>query len=323
MSFASDTKNELARIEPEKKCCMLSEIAAYIRTAGSIGIVGFGKLRITITTDNAAVARHYKKLIKTYFDIDTNLDITEGGAVGRNRKEKKYNYSITIDPENNSEAILRECGILMIREGHNFFSDGIYSGLVKAKCDRRAYLRGTFLGAGTMSNPDKSYHLEFVMNSEIMANDLRKLINSFADLSAKVVQRGKKYIVYMKKADYISDTLALMGASGQVLKLEDIRIRKGMMSSARRAMNCDSANVDRVIDASMKQVDAIRTIAETRGLNWLDPKLMETAMLRLEHPDVTIAALGELSDPPLKKSGINNRLRKIEELADKIRAGLV
>jgi DNA-binding protein WhiA len=137
------------------------------------------------------------------------------------------------------------------------------------------------------------------------------------------VQRGKKYIVYMKKADYISDTLALMGASGQVLKLEDIRIRKGMLSSARRAMNCDSANVDRVIDASMKQVDAIRTIAETRGLNWLDPKLMETAMLRLEHPDVTIAALGELSDPPLKKSGINNRLRKIEELADKIRTGVI
>ncbi|MBQ2161598.1 MAG: DNA-binding protein WhiA, partial [Firmicutes bacterium] len=104
MSFASETKNELARIEPEKKCCMLSEIAAYIRTAGSIGIVGFGKLRITINTDNAAVARHFKKLVERYFDIDTNLDITEGGSVGRNRKEKKYSYSITIDPENNSEA---------------------------------------------------------------------------------------------------------------------------------------------------------------------------------------------------------------------------
>ncbi len=321
MSFASETKNELARIEPEKKCCMLSEIAAYIRTAGSIGIVGFGKLRITINTDNAAVARHFKKLVERYFDIDTNLDITEGGSVGRNRKEKKYIYSITIDPENNSEAILRECGILMIKEGHNYFSDGIYGDLVRSKCDKRAYLRGTFLGAGTMSNPDKAYHLEFVMNSEAMANDLKKLINSFADLSAKVVQRGKKYIVYMKKADYISDTLALMGASGQVLKLEDIRIRKDMMSSARRAMNCDSANVDRVIDAAMKQTESIRLIAETKGLKSLDPKLLEVAMIRLEHPEASIMAIGEMCDPPLKKSGVNNRLKKIEELADKIRVG--
>ena len=321
MSFASETKNELSRIDPEKKCCQLSEIAAYIRTAGSIGIVGFGKFRITITTDNAAVARHYKKLITSYFDIETNLDITEGGAVGRNRKEKKYNYSITIDPDNNSEAILRECGILMIKEGHNYFSDGIYSGLVRAKCDKRAYLRGVFLGAGTMSNPEKAYHLEFVLNSEMMAADLRKLINTFTDLSAKVVQRGKKFIVYMKKADYISDTLALMGASGQVLKLEDIRIRKEMMSTARRAMNCDSANVDRVIDASMKQVESIRIIAETKGLNWLDPKLMEVAMIRLEHPEASLLALGEMCDPPLKKSGVNNRLRKIDEIAERIRTG--
>ncbi len=321
MSFASETKNELARIEPDKKCCMLSEIAAYIRTAGSIGIAGLGKLRITISTDNAAVARHYKKLIQSYFDIDTNLDISEGSAVGRNRKEKKYNYSITIDPENNSEAILRECGILMIKEGHNYFSDGIYSGLVKAKCDRKAYLRGVFLGAGTMSNPEKAYHLEFVLNSEMMAADLKKLINSFTDLSAKVVQRGKKYVVYMKKADYISDTLALMGASGQVLKLEDIRIRKEMMSTARRAMNCDSANVDRVIEASMKQVESIRLIAEEKGLNWLEPKLMEVAMIRLEHPEASLLALGEMCDPPLKKSGVNNRLRKIDELAERIRTG--
>ena len=321
MSFASETKNELSRIEPEKKCCMLSEITAYIRTAGSIGIVGFGRYSITLTTDNAAVARHLKKLIKAYFDIDTSLEIYEGGFVGKNRKEKKYNYSIEIDPENNAEAILRECGVLMIKEGRNYFADGIYDGLIRAKCDKRAYLRGAFLGSGTMSNPDKAYHLEFVINSEVMANDLKKLINSFSDLSAKVVQRGKKYIVYMKKADYISDTLALMGASGQVLKLEDTRIRKGMLSTARRAMNCDSANVDRVIDASMRQVESIRTIAELKGLKWLDAKLSEVAALRLEHPEASIAALGEMCDPPLKKSGVNNRLRKIEEIADKLNSG--
>ena len=321
MSFASDTKNELSRIEPEKKCCMLAEIAAYIRTAGSIGITGFGKYSITVSTDNAAVARQFKKLVEKYFGINTELEILEGGSVGKNRRTKKYTYRITIDSENNAEAILRECGILMIKEGHNYFADGIYDGLVRVKCDKKAYLRGAFLGAGTMSDPEKSYHLEFVLNSEAVANDLRKLINSFKDLSAKVVIRGKKHIVYMKKADYISDTLALMGASGQVLRLEDIRIRKSMMSSARRAMNCDNANVDRVIDASMRQVEAIRVIAETKGLLWLDSKLSEMAALRLEHPDASIAALGEMCDPPLKKSGVNNRLRKIEEIAERLNNG--
>ena len=127
----------------------------------------------------------------------------------------------------------------------------------------------------------------------------------------------------MKKADYISDTLALMGASGQVLKLEDTRIKKDMLSSARRAMNCDSANLDRAIDASMRQVEAIRQIAEMKGLRWLDPKLSEVAALRLEHPEASIAALGELCDPPLKKYGVNNRLRKIEEIAEKLSTGSV
>ena len=169
-----------------------------------------------------------------------------------------------------------------------------------------------------MSDPSKAYHLEFVLNTELMANDLKKVINSFTDLSAKVVKRGKKYIVYMKKADYVSDMLALMGASAQVFKLEDIRIKKGMMRSAKQAINCDSANLDRTIDASMRQVEAIRKIAETKGLTWLDPKLSEVAVLRLENPEATIAALGEMCEPPLKKSGINNRLKRIEEIASKL-----
>ena len=316
MSFASETKNELSRIIPEKKCCMLAEIAAYIRTTGSINIMG--KYKITLNTDNAAVARHYKRLIQEYFSIETGLEIQEGGAVGRNRKKKKYSYSLTIDSENKSEQILRECGILMVREGYNYLSDGIYDGLIKSKCDRKAYLRGAFCGVGTMSDPNKSYHLEFVMNSEIMAADLKKLINSFADMEAKTFRRGKKHIVYIKKAEYISDMLALMGASNKVMEFEEIRIKKEIRSSVHRAVNCDAANTDRIVDASLRQVEAIRKIAEISGLKSLPDKLLEVAVLRLEHPEVSISALGEMLDPPLKKSGINNRLRRIEEIADRL-----
>ena len=318
MSFASETKNELARIEPEKKCCQLAEISGFLRVAGSLRLAGGGKFRIVITTENPAIARHYKKLIQEYFGIETRLEIGEGTAVGKNRNSRHYAYSITIDPENLSEQILRETGILLIKEGNNYISDGIYSGIIKTKCCRKAYLRGLFMGTGTMSDPEKSYHLEFVCHSETLANDLKKMINSFVDLSAKVARRGNSYIVYMKKADYIRDTLAIMGASSQVFSMEETRIKKSMISDAKRIANCDTANLDRSVDAAMRQLDAIRKIEETRGLAWLPEKLQEVARLRVENPYISISALGELCDPPLKKSGINNRLKKIEELAAKL-----
>lgn len=318
MSFASETKNELARIEPEKKCCMLAEISGFLRVAGSIGLVGFGKFKIIITTDNPAVARHYKKLIQDYFGIETKLEIGEGKAVGKNRSSKKFSYSITIDADNRSEQILRETGILLVREGNNYISDGIYSGIVRTKCCKKAYLRGVFMGAGTMSDPEKGYDLEFVLESATMAADLKKLINSFVDLSCKVTERRGKHVVYMKKADYISDMLAIMGASSQVFSMEETRIKKEMVGSARRMSNCDSANMDRSIEASMKHIEAIKKIQETKGLASLPESLREAAELRLEHPDISIAALGELCDPPMKKAGINKRLMRIQEIASKL-----
>ena len=318
MSFASETKNELARIEPEKKCCMLAEISGFLRVAGSIGLVGFGKFKIIITTDNPAVARHYKKLIQDYFGIETKLEIGEGKAVGKNRSSRKFSYSITIDADNRSEQILRETGILLVREGNNYISDGIYSGIVRTKCCKKAYLRGVFMGAGTMSDPEKGYDLEFVLESATMAADLKKLINSFVDLSCKVTERRGKHVVYMKKADYISDMLAIMGASSQVFSMEETRIKKEMVGSARRMSNCDSANMDRSIEASMKHIEAIKKIQETKGLASLPETLREAAELRLEHPDISIAALGELCDPPMKKAGINKRLMRIQEIASKL-----
>lgn len=318
MSFASETKNELARIEPEKKCCMLAEISGFLRVAGSIVLAGLGKFKIKIVTENPAVARHYKKLLQDYFEIETKLEISEGKTVAKAGGAKKHIYSISIDPNNLSEQILRETGLLLIKEGNNCFSDGIYSGIVRTKCCKKAYLRGVFMGAGTMSDPEKGYDLEFVLNSEIMASDLKKLINSFVDLSCKTVQRGKHHIVYMKKADYISDTLAIMGASNQVFSMEETRIKKAMINSAKRTVNCDNANMDRTIEASMKQVEAIKRIEETVGLGALPAKLQETARLRLENPDISLTALGEMCSPPLKKSGINNRLKKIEEIASKL-----
>lgn len=313
MSFSSEVKNELARVRPEKKCCQLAEIAGFIRVSGSIGLAGGGKFNIIITSENPAAIRHYKTLIQEYFNIETTLSVGEAVSVG-----KKYSYSITIDADNHSEQILRETGILLVREGNNYISDGIYDGLIRTKCCKRAYLRGVFMGAGTMSDPEKSYHLEFVCHTETFARDLRRLINSFVDLQAKESRRGNKYIVYMKKADYVGDTLGIMGADTHSLMVENIQVEKSVKNTVNRQANCDNANVDKTVDAAMKQLSAIEKIEQLRGLGWLPDKLREAALLRKEHPEATIAALGEMCDPPMKKSGINGRLKKIEELASKL-----
>lgn len=313
MSFSMETKNELAHVMPEKKCCMLAEIAGFIRMCGSIRLAGGGKFRIVTTTENPAVARHYKKLIKDYFGIDTVLEVGQGNTLKKGRA-----YILTIGPEDLSEQILRETGILMVKEGMNYISDGIYDGLIRTKCCRKAYLRGIFLAAGTITDPEKAYHLEFNCSSQILAADVRKLINSFVDLHAKISVRKKNYSVYVKEGEQIIDILAIMGAHSQIFAFENVRITKEIRNKANRLNNCDNANIDKTLQAAEKQLACIRKIQDTKGLRFLPDKLYEVALLRLDHPEATLQELADMMDPPMKKSGINNRFRKIEELANKL-----
>ena len=314
-SFSTSTKNELAHIEPEKKCCMLAEIAGFIRMCGSISLVGGGKIKLIITTENPAAARHYKKLLKEYFDVDANLEIGQGTTLKRGRQ-----YILTLDDREGQKAepILREAGVLMIREGMNYISDGIYEGLIKTKCCRKAYLRGAFLGAGTMTDPEKAYHIEWICTTRTLANDVKKLVNSFVDLNAKVVERSKSFIVYVKEVDQVADILNILGAHQQFFQFEDIRLTKEMRNKANRISNCDSANMDKTLNAAEKQLRNIEKIEKTRGLHFLPDKLYEVAVLRKEHPDVSLQELADMCEPPMKKSGLNNRLKKIEDIASKL-----
>ncbi|MCI2146542.1 MAG: DNA-binding protein WhiA [Clostridiales bacterium] len=316
MSFSSETKNELARVEPEKKCDQLAEIAGFLRVSGSLRLTGRGKFTIVIATDNPAIARHYKRLIREYFQIDAKLEV--GGAEAL---KKGHTYMLTISPEDRSESILRETGILLVREGNNFISDGIYEELIRKKCCKRAYMRGMFMGTGTISDPEKSYHLEFVCESRTLANDLKKMINSFVDLSVKVVQRRNRWVVYMKNSQYISDMLALMGAHAQMLAFENVRVQKSVYNQTTRIMNCDNANTDRTLDASEKQIRAIRILEETGQLSVLTDKLRELARLRVENPEASLTQLGEMMEPKLGKSGVNNRMKRILSMAEKVTGG--
>lgn len=317
MSFSADTKNELSRVEPERKCCQLAEIAGFIRMCGIIKLSGGGKLQVKLSTENPAAARHLKILIKEYFGTNANLVISQGGSL----KKARF-YELIIDANMNAEQILRETGILMVREGCNYITDGIYSDLIKTKCCRKAYLRGVFLATGTISDPEKAYHLEIVCSSQVLSNDVKKLINSFG-LRSKIVSRKNNYVVYIKEAEQIIDFLNILGAHGQLLDIENIRIVKEMRNKTNRINNCDSANLDKMINAAGKQIENIRLIEKTRGIASLPDKLYEAARLRIENPDISLAELAEMVDPPIGKSGINHRFKKIEEIADRIRSNPV
>jgi len=315
MTFATDTKNELAHFEPEKKCCMLAEIAGFIRMCGSIKLAGGGKISILITTENPAIVRHYKKMIKEYFDIDATLTIEQGTSL---KKGHIYILSVEDGDQQMGQQILRETGILMVRAGLNYISDGIYDGIIKTKCCRKAYLRGVFLGAGTISDPEKSYHFELICNTQMLANDVKKLINSFVDLHAKIILRKKSYVVYVKESEQIIDILNILKAHGQLLKYEEVRIMKEMRNKTNRITNCDNANLDKTVATAERQMAAIRKIEITQGLSSLPEKLRDVAELRRENPSASLVELAEMMDPPLTKSGINNRFRKINEIAEKL-----
>jgi cell division protein WhiA len=313
MSFSSETKNELARIMPEKKCCMLAEIAGFMRIAGSVQLAGGGRFKIIMTTSNAAVARHYKTLIKTYFSVDPLV------GLGQEKSPKKgHEYMLYIGPEELSEQILRETGILMVKEGMNFISDGIYDGLIRTKCCRKAYLRGAFLGGGTVNNPEKEYHFEIITGTETLAKELRRMMNSFVDITAKITERKKGFGVYLKAGEQVRDAIGIMGASQQFFRFDEVMMMKGLKSQTCRINNLDNANIDKALKASENQINCINKIKEKRGLDILSAKLRETAELRLENPDVSIEELGKMMTPPLSKSGINNRLRRIEEIAKEL-----
>ena len=313
MSFSMKTKNELSRLIPEEKCCQLAELSSLIRMSGTIQLMGFKKLNVKITTENAAIARKIFTLLKKSFGIHTEL------MIRKNRLLKKNNhYVIVISSEIGANVILEQVGILTQREGQFSIDYSIPQKLIRKRCCKRAYLRGAFLGAGSVSDPEKTYHLEFVTGSEEHSLDLRDLVNEFG-LGAKIVQRKNSYVVYLKEGDQIVDLLNIMGAHSALLNLENIRIVKQVRNNVNRIVNCETANLNKIVNASLRQIQNIEYINENHGFKILPDGLREIAELRLDYKEASLKELGQMLTPPVGKSGVNHRLRKIEQIAEKLR----
>lgn len=309
MSFASEMKNELTRIEVDE-CCMKSELSALIKMNGAVSYFD-GQWVINVQTENAAIARRIFTLIKNVYRIEIDL------LVRKKMKLKKNNvYICRIKKE--SKDVLADLDI---------FSGGILTNTItdeikNKECCRRSYLRGAFLAGGSVNNPETSaYHLEIGSLYEEHAQAITELMNSY-ELNAKYIDRKRGYIIYLKEAEKIAEFLSLIGGYQALLKFEDIRIVRDMRNSVNRLVNCETANLNKTINASMRQVENIKFIDTEIGIDELPERLREVARIRVEHQDMTLKEIGEaVSTGTISKSGINHRLRKLDEIADKLRSG--
>ncbi len=314
MSFSSKTKGELARIYSSDVCCQLAELAALVRMSGTLQLVGARKLNLNIVTENPAIARKAFKLIKDIFGIHTEV------MVRRNPRLKKNNhYLIVITYQAGSSEILKQVGILREEQDSFDITYDIPESIIENRCCKRAFLRGAFLGGGSVSDPEKTYHLEFVTNSLEHSEVLQGLINEF-ELNAKIIQRKGSYVLYIKEGDQVVDLLNIIGAHNALLDLENVRIIKQMRNDINRIVNCETANLSKTVNASIRQIENIDFIKKTVGLNKLPENLREIAEIRLNYQDANLKELGQMLNPPIGKSGVNHRLRKIEEYAEKLRS---
>jgi DNA-binding protein WhiA len=309
VSFTAEVKDELSRIEPKRPCCLKAELAALVRIEGTLHISGPGRYRLEIATETAPVARAVIKLLHGVYGLKTEL------TVRRSVLHKTNNYLITVPSQPKLPGALAELGIL----GDDGFSLGIYPPLVKKDHCAIAYLRGAFLGGGFVADPHGDFHFELTAETEQLAEDLVGLMARF-DIEARLAKRRGTYAVYLKGAEPIVTFLALVGAHRALLRTEDVRIVKSLRNDVNRLVNAEIANQQKASDAALSQIDAINALVASQGLENLPPALRELAELRLANPEVSLRELGELADPPLTKSAVYHRVRRIEELAEEMLA---
>lgn len=312
MTFSSKIKNELSRTAITEICCVKAEMAALVRTTGYINLRGLSKVEVELTTENAAVARRIFKILKTAYNISTEVIIKK-----TNRLKKRNHYSIKIAGDA-VENFLDDTR-LNVHDEINFinFDFGIPEDLINKDCCKRAYIRGCFMGCGSISDPEKSYHAEFVNNKEVHSEGLCELLKSY-DIKAKRVYRKNYYVTYIKESDQICDLMNLMGAYNALLDYENVRAVKETRNRINRVINCETANLDKIVDTSMRQINNIRVLKKYKVIDRLPENLRDLAYLRVKHSNASLKELGQMLKPPLGKSGVNHRLKKIEEIAEEL-----
>ena len=312
MSFSGMVKEELSRHIGSGRHCRIAELAGIFTFCGSLVSEPDGKKILRLQTENEALSRKGFTLLQKTFNIETDVSNSPRGYF---RKGNLYCILLT------NEDVVREIldSAKLEPSGINGEMLAVSNSLVYQRdCCKRAFIRGAFLSAGSMSDPQKGYHFEIVCPDEGTGQQLQTIIRSF-HIDAKIVLRKKSYVVYVKEGAQIVDMLAIMEANVALMDLENIRILKEMRNSVNRKVNCETANINKTVNAAVKQIEDIRLLEEKVGLESLSEGLEEIARLRLQYPEATLKELGMMLNPQVGKSGVNHRLRKLSTLADDLR----
>lgn len=312
MSFSGEIKEELSRPASGGRHCKLAETAAIISLCGKIIITENCQYCVKIQTENLPVARKYFTLLRKAFNIKAETSV-------RKSREAR-SYSVVVQKNREARRLLKDTGLLDEDGDIHECMSLIHNQLLRQVCCRRAFIRGAFLAAGSVSDPTKSYHFEIVCTSEGKAEQLCEILTDF-EVDAKIVKRKKHLVVYVKEGSQIVKLLGLMGASVSLMQLENVRIVKEMRNQVNRKVNCETANLNKTVSAAVRQVEDIRYIEAKIGLDRLSESLKEVARLRLGHPDASLKELGDMLSPNVGKSGVNHRLRKLSLIAERLRKG--
>ena len=335
MSFSGEVKEELMKHTPPARHCQLAELASILHFCGShTAAEGSNNLqneekksifngeKLLIQAENEAVIRKCFTLLKKTFNINTSVNEKRVGksvkaGAGTGAKPRAYEIELT-DPSQIKQVL--QATKFMDGEGHlRDMKAPVSAILIKNSCCQRAFLRGAFLASGSMSDPGKSYHLEIVCTNLFQAEQIQSILLAF-EVEARIVQRKKYQVVYMKDGTGISDFLNIVEAHVSLMNFENFRIVKEMRNSVNRRVNCETANIGKTVSASTRQAEDILLLQQKYGFENLPESLREMAEVRLAYPDAPLSELGEYLDPPVGKSGVNHRLRKLGELADKVRS---
>lgn len=296
MTFSAQVKSELCRAGLSKKCCALAEAYGVLLYANS-----FTASQVRIITESDAFAARLPKLFQRAFGLE--FDVLPA-------PDKTDKRSFAITRADKLSAIFGAFGY----DEDRFIAHHINLAVVEGDCDRVAFLRGAFLAGGSVTDPDRGYHLELVTGHASVCREAHALLLELG-FDPKDAKRGQNWLTYFKKSGVIEDLLTTLGAPVSAMQIMQATVEKHMANAMNRLTNCDVANAGKVSDAAAAQLSAIRAIEAGPGLEALPPVLQDAALLRIANPDCSLSDLAQLSSPPVTKSCMNHRMRKLTELA--------
>lgn len=305
MSFSSEIKQELCSLPIEKTCCQRAELAGILALSGTLVPEADGG-GIRLRTENAHVAKRAFTLLSGLFSVHPKRMAVE-------KKNEGYIHTIHVYEHDNFMPIMKALGFW--RDGRVKFSvDPFVTG---ESCCRRAFLRGAFLGAGSASAPQKSYHLEIETHYRDLAQDLLHLFED-EQLSARSVTRKSNYVIYMKDSEEIADTLTALGATDSALNLYHVKVEKDMKNQVNRRVNCETANLSKIANSAALQIQAIKKVMAAPIAADLTEEQIELAELRIKNPEASLIELASMLGEPISKSGVNRRLQKLIKMAEEL-----